>query len=342
MPFARRTTRRSRHLPRALALAAACFAPLAPLASLAAQEALVISDPVPLEKRVEIDKGKGLREMQKIIVPAVILRLSARGSLTVTNQGRFFETDGNTAKATAKFIVGGLDKAYIQGLAKQLQDDFVARLRSAGYTVLTYDDIKSHAEVTGMKRYKPDEIYGVPTGGPTGSKNTYLMAFPSDEQAIDPPFQGYGWGFRKIMKEMDAGLMVPEYLVDAPLLTGSKRNGISSRGASVSVLPEMTVGVYLPFSTPKGGWGWVTLKGPIGDLADSVGTIGEAKDNSPEFANALNKSLSLITGLGGISAKSGVYGMIPDRTLYTNALLRGVVSFHMAAERAIREEKNKP
>lgn len=330
---------RSRTVTVLLAVAALAAALL--VASTLSAQTVTLSDPVALEKRIDVDRGKGLREMQKIIVPAVLLRVSSRGSLTVTNQGRFFETDGNTAKATAKFIVGGLDKAYLQGLAKQLQDDFVARLRSAGYTVLTYDDIKANAEVTGMKRYKPDEVYGMPTGGPTGSKNTYLMAFPSDEQAIDPPFQGYAWGFRKVMKELDAGLMVPEYLVDAPLLTGSKKHGISSRGASVSVLPEMMVSVFLPFSTPKGGWGSIKLNGPMGDLADSVGTIGEAKDNSPEFANALNKSLSLITGLGGIQSKSGVYGMIPDRTLYTNALLRGVVSFHMAAETAIKVEKNK-
>lgn len=318
----------------AIALAALVAAPMS-------AQTVSIPDPVDLSKQVDVDKGKSLREMQKVIVPTVVLRLAARGSLTVVNQGRFFQTDGNTAKATAKFIVGGLDKAYIQGLAKQLQDDFVARLRSAGYTVLTYDDIKDHAEVTGMKRYKPDATYGVPADGYGATKNTYLWAFPTDDQAIDPPFQGYAWGFRKIMKELDAGLMVPEYTIEAPLLTGSKKHGVSSRGASVSVLPEMLVGAWLPVNTAKGGWGSIRLKSAIGDLADSIGTVGEAKDNSPEFANALSKSLSLITGLGGISAKSGVYGMIPDRALYTAALLRGAISFNMAAEAAIKEEKGK-
>jgi hypothetical protein len=51
--------------------------------------------------------------MDKIIVPAIVLRVAVKGGLTVMNRGRFFETDGNTAKAKAKFVVGGLDKEYI-------------------------------------------------------------------------------------------------------------------------------------------------------------------------------------------------------------------------------------
>ena len=195
--------------------------------------------------------------------------------------------------------------------------------------------------VVEMKRYKPDAAYGVPTGGPIGSKNTYLMAFPSDEQAIDPPMQGYLWGFRNVMKEQDAGIMVPEYLVDAPLLSGEKRNGVSSRGASVSVYPEMTMSVSLPFASAKGKWGWVTLKGMLGDLADSVGVVGEAKDDSPQFANALSKSLGMLTGTGAISAKSGIYGMKIDHEQYAAAVRRGAVSFNIAAQKALAAERGK-
>jgi hypothetical protein len=320
-------------------LAALALAPLqaqSPAAGL-----LSIPDPVALDKQIDLDGGKHLKDMKTIIIPTVLLRVSARGSLTVVNQGRFFETDGNTAKATAKFVVAGLDKAYIQDLARQLQNDLVARLRNAGFTVLTWDDIKANPEVVAMKRYKADAPYEVPTGGPTGSKNTYLMAFPSDEQAIDPPFQGYAWGFRKVAKDLDAGIMVPEYLVEAPLLTGAKKHGVSTRGVTVSVFPEMTVSAFMPFNTAKGAWGSLRLKSAIGDLADSVGTLGEAKDNSPEFANALSKGLAQLSGVGAISSKVNVWGMLVNRDAYATALRRGVVSVHIAAEKAITAERQK-
>lgn len=304
-----------------------------------AQSKLTISNPIDLGDKVSVDRGKVVRDLDKILVPTVVLRVAVKGGLTVMNRGRFWETDGNTAKAKAKFVVGGLDKEYLQNLAKSLQDDYVARLREAGFTVLTWDDVKSNALVAEMKRYKPDEKYGMPSGGQIGTSNTYLMAFPSDEQAIDPPFQGYGWGFRKVMKELDAGLMVPEYTVDAPLLSGEKEHGITSRGASVRVFPEMTMRVMLPFNTAKGNGGWVTMKGVMGELADSIGVVGEAKDDSPEFANALSKSLSMLSGLGGIQSKSGIYGMRVDQPRYAEAVQRGGMSYHIAAAKALAAER---
>lgn len=316
--------------------------PDSPASSAAVAAAVVIPDPIALGDQLSIDGGKHFKGMTKVLVPTVLVRLATRGSLSVVNQGRFFQTDGKTAKAKGKFVVAGLDKEYAQSLARQLHDDLVARLRSAGYTVLTYDDVKDNPEVAGMKRYKPDDEYGMPTGGPPGSKNTYVVAFPSDGQAIDPPFQGYAWGFRKVSKELDATLLVPEYVVDAPLLTGSKRHGAASRGASVSVFPEMMVNAYVAMATAKGAWGSIRLKQPLGDLADDVGQIGDAKDDSPKFANAIAAGLSEMSALGAdLQTKSGIWGMKLNRPAYTAGVLRGGGSFNVAAVQAMAAEKAK-
>jgi hypothetical protein len=313
-----------------------------PAQSRPAAPASAVADPIALGDQLNVDGEKQFRGMTKVLVPTVLVRLATRGSLSVVNQGRFFQTDGKTVKAKGKFVVAGLDKEYAQSLARQLHDDFVARLRSAGYTVLTYDDVKDHPEVAGMKRYKPDEEYGMPTGGPPGSKNTYVVAFPSDAQAIDPPFQGYAWGFRKVSKELDATLLVPEYVVDAPLLTGSKRHGVASRGATVSVFPEMLVNAYVALATPKGGWGSIRLKGPVGDLGDDVGQIGDAQDDSPKLANAIAAGLSEMSALGAdLQSKSGIWGMKLNRPAYTASVLRGGVSFNVAAVQAMAAEKSK-
>jgi hypothetical protein len=315
----------------------------APPVAPATAAAVTVAEPIALDGQFNVDGGKHLKGITKILVPTVVVRFSARGSLTVVNQGRFFQTDGKTAKAKGKFVVAGLDKDYVQALAKQLQDDYVARLREAGFEVLTFDDVKGHPEVVKMKRYGPDKDYGMPTGGgPPGSKNTYLMAFPTDDQAIDPPMQGYAWGFRHLIKELDATLMVPEYVIDAPLLTGSKKHGVSSRGATVSVFPEMIVTAYVPFVTAKSAWGSLRLKGPIVEVADAVGEMGEAKDDSPKFANALSAGLSQLSALGpDLQAKSGTWGMKVDRTAYSAGVLRGGVSFNIGALQAIAAERSR-
>ncbi len=326
----------------ALLTAAALVASPAVGPTLAAQSApLAIASPIPLAKSLNVDGEKQFKGADKILIPTVVVRFATRGSLTVVNQGRFFETDGKTAKAKGKFVVAGLDKEYVQGLALQIQNDLVARLRGAGYTVLTYDDIKGNPEVVAMKRHKADADYGMPTGGgPPGSKNTYLMAFPSDEQAIDPPFQGYAWGFRKLLKEMDVAMLVPEYIIDAPLLTGSKKHGVSSRGASVAVFPEMVANGFYFFATAKGGYGSIRLKDVIGDVADDVGEIGDAKDDSPKLANAIAAGLSQLSALGAdLQAKSGTWGLKVDRAKYSAGVIRGLGSLNMAATDAMRATK---
>ena len=320
-------------------LALALLVAVAPTMAAAQAAPITIQNPIDLSDQVNADNFNQLRGPKKILVPTALVRFATRGSLTVVNQGRFFQTGGGTARAKGKFIVAGLEKAYVQDLARQLQDDFIARLRAMGHTVLTYDDVKQHEEVLKMGRYQPDNDWGMPTGGPRGSKNTYLMAFPSDTQAIDPPFQGYGWGFRKVTKDLDAIVVVPEYIIDSPLLGGSRRHGVSSRSANVSISADMTMFAFFPFHTAKGGWGSFGLKGPFGDLGEDVGTIGDATDDSPRVANALASGLAQLTSLGGdMQTRTGTWGMRIDRAKYAEAVLRGGVSVNMEFARRAQEE----
>jgi hypothetical protein len=301
---------------------------------------IAIPEPIDLEGRVNLWNTDEFRGGQKkILIPTVLVRFATRGSLTVVNQGRFFESGGGTAKAKGKFVVAGLEKAYVQGIARQLQDDLVARLRAVGHTVLTFDDVRANEEVVKMGRYRDNADYGMPTGSPRGMPNDYVMAFPTDEQAIDPPFQGYGWGFRKVAKELDVMVIVPEYTIDAPLLGGSRRNGYGSRGASVGVTPDMMLMNNTPFWTPKMKGGSFALKAPIMELADSVGVIGDATDDSPRTANAIATGLAQLSPLGAnLQSRSGTWGMRIDPALYSAAVLRGAVSVNMAIEKAARDE----
>ena len=327
-------------------LIAAGFAALVAIPSLPREAAaqggmLTVASMVPLsEKDLTIDGEKRFKEIGKVIVPTIVVRYVAKGSLFVSNSGRFYETGGGTAKAKGKFIVGGLEKEYVQGLSKQLYDDLVARLRAAGYTVLAYDDIKDNPEVQKMGRLKDDKDFGMPTFSGLGTKNTYLLGFPSDEMAIDPPFQGYGWGFRKVAKDLDAGVMIVEFDIDAPQLSAGKRNGIATRSASVSVNGEMSVRARMSFWTPKMAWGNVWAKGAMDELGDEVGEIGEAKDDSPRFANALAAGLAALSPTGAdMQTKSGVWGMKINKELYTAAVHKAGASFNAAVASVAEKHK---
>ncbi len=319
-----------------LALSVSTFRPV-----LAQGAPLTVPDPINVGDKLDVRGEDELRGPRTILIPTVLLRLALKGSLTVVNSGRFYQTDGKTVRAKGKYMVAGLDKAYVQGLAKELQDDLAARLRAAGHTVLLYDDVKGDAEVMKMGRYKPEEGYGVPVDSPRGTNNSYLLATPTDDQAIDPPFQGYGWGFRKVAKDRDAIVLVPEYRVDAPLLGGSKRHGVTSRGASVSISADMQFYASMPFFTPKGKWGSVMTKASLEDVAtEDVGQIGEATDDSPKVANAIAAGLSALGSLGAdMQTKSGTWGMKLDKEKYTAAVLRGGASVNMGFAQIARDGK---
>ena len=94
--------------------------------------------------------------------------------------------------------------------------------------------------------------------------------------------------------------------------------------------------------TAKGAWGSIRLKGPMGDVADAVGEIGDAQDDSPRFANAIAAGLSAMGALGAdLQSKSGIWGMKLNRGAYTAGVLRGGMSFNVAAAQAIAAEKSK-
>jgi hypothetical protein len=308
--------------------------------SLGAQDGTVtIANPFPMpENDLRADGLRRFKDMPKILIPTVEARFALRGSLFVANQGGALDTRGGTARARGRYVVGGLDPEYMRGLVKQYHDDLVARLRAAGYEVLTYDDVKDLPEVQRMDRYRNNEDYGVPTMSPQGSRNDYAHVFPTEAQAINPPMQGYGWGFRKVARDLDAAVLVPVITIDAPTLSSSTRNGVSSRSAAVHVAPNMVVNVYAQFWTARMAWGSVYLKEPL-QVADTVGQIGEATDDSPRAANAIAAGLSALTGAGGMSTASGTYGMAINRDQYTAGFFRAAISHNMLLARLATENK---
>src|SRR5688572_13600893 len=94
------------------------------------------------EVKVQVNKPKSLGESTTFIVPTVFVKLPVAGKVFVSKQGGALSIIGggnaNSVKASAHYNVQGMDKAFAQKIAGKVYDDFVARLREAGYTVKTY------------------------------------------------------------------------------------------------------------------------------------------------------------------------------------------------------------
>lgn len=282
-----------------------------------------------------------------VVVPTAYVKLLVDGSVFVAKQGGGLGSlggaSGNSVKAKGSYKVAGIDKAYAQGLARQAYDDFVARLRGAGYTVLTYDDVKSRDYVASAARDTGGGDWGMPTEKVVGSRDTYVVAAPSDEMAFKVGFTGVFAEFIKYgrPKFTDAAIVIPTYTINAPLAAGETDSGFNRIEASVSVSPGMSLqhASAMWMGAPKVRMGGrnlpgVVTKAPVVNISDKAGTLSSV-DTSPTGANALSKALSLMGGGGSISSSSSEYTYTIDQTAYSAAALNGFASFNAEVAKAL-------
>lgn len=180
-------------------------------------------------ERVEFIQTRDFSESKTYLIPTVYLRVAARNATSVKNEG---------ARANSMVYVDGLEKAILQGLAKKVYDDLIAKVRAAGFTVLDYNDVK--AELAGMERMQPNPKFGFPTKLFTiGSPIDYAIVTPSDEQAID---WGSAWPispYKDIIKTRNAVVVVPEIYFNLPEVYGKKDSGWFGKSASIEIAPTM-------------------------------------------------------------------------------------------------------
>lgn len=289
---------------------------------------------------VNVGKEKHLKDSNTLIIPTVYVGFPVEGKVGVSKQGSALQTLGggnaNSVKASASFTVSGLDKALAQGIAKQIQDDLVAQLRAAGYTVLTYDDIKDRDFVKGADRTDMAKDGAGMILSPPGAPDL-MWVTPTDEQSFKTGMNGGVFNqFIRFGKPRftDGILLVPQFTFTAPQLVGSTGAGYSTISAAVDAFPTMLLNsASVPWMTNKpkvemggGNAAGVVLKAPV-KLADNVGTLAK-EDKTPTAANALSKGLSMLSGAGSISASSAKYVMTIDQAAYTAAALKGAREFN--------------
>lgn len=302
------------------------------LLALAATTAFAASG---LNVTLQNSREKNFGASPVIIVPTVYVKLPVSGHIFVAKQGSALSTIGggnaNTVRASARYTVKGLDKALAQQIAAKVYDDFVGRLRDAGYTVKTYADIKDDAVVRSAQREAGDAPLGLPTENDQARTVTWAVASPTDEQA----FRGgmVGGVFNQFMsggrsKLGEGTIVIPTYVITAPQIGGTTRGGYATIHAGISSAPGMNLQfAIVQLLTEKGGWGDSRLKQPVNNITEKAGEL-KARDTTDKAGNDFSKALSTLTGAGQINTKSTQFTFTIDPAAYTSGVLAGTGAFN--------------
>ena len=237
--------------------------------------------------RIKVVDPKGLAA-QTYFVPGVNLVISCSGSVWAQSK-----KGGANAQAHGKFYVQGLDKSLVQELARKVQDDFVAKLRATGATVLTYDDLKSDPLVAGHGRRTADAKWNLPTR----SKDplTYIIATPTDAQAFEPGLAASAaFWLHAMAKEKKLIVLLPEITFTVPQMWGEVDAGYKRDSAGIAVNSTMLLqaaAIYV--DNPQGSFTNIQIqthgKRPA---AEVTGTIKKLSEDKTQFSSSWGRSSS--------------------------------------------------
>jgi hypothetical protein len=233
-------------------------------------------------------------------------------------------------------MVSGIDKQFAQELAGKVQADLIARMKAAGLTVKSYDEVKGDPEWAKQDRFEPNKDYGMPTDDQGGIN--YIIAAPSDEQAIKGGLRGYVWGLRKFAKNVDAIAIVPRYTFESPQMAGEKSASYSTTKASIEVQPGVTLIMAMTqFVDQDEKGGYTMLPGGYREVADNVGEL--IKGGTDKYN--LGSTSGFMGSQGSITGVKSVWLFKVDRAAYTDAIMYGASSYNQNLVDQIMKQHNK-
>lgn len=225
-----------------------------------------------------------IKDSRTYFVPTVTLHLSHHGSVRIRNEAR-----GASASARADYGVEGIDRDLAQRLATQIQEDLVAKLRAAGFNVVTWADAGDHASLARRDRMEMDATMGLPSSKDVSGMLFYMVANPTDQQAIRT---GRGWApliYKDVAAERSAVMLWPEIWFDYPQVMASRSTGRRSASASVAVEPGMNMRYFsIGVVNGRGAGGAITAVGPI-EVSDNVGSVEQVSSTSTRIASNIGR-----------------------------------------------------
>jgi hypothetical protein len=300
--------------------------------------------PIPFEGKLEVNaiNPEDLLDYNRtVIIPTVYVTLLTGGRQTAVRQSGLLSSGNATARASMNFSVQGVDAALAQSLAEQAYADVVMRMKAAGYTVLTWNDVKSRDVFQSMSR-EPQNLV-------TKSENNmnWLTAAPSAEQHFKIGFTGV---FAEMTsggksKFMDATVIVPSYTVVAPQTWSEASQGYKSVSAEVNIAPGMNLQhagapwMGAPKSRIMRGGPGVWLKANTINISTNVGEAIKTADTTPQTANVVAGVLSMLSGVGNIQRSSSEYSFKVQPAAYLAGAMAGISRFNAELAKVAQEAK---
>ncbi|MBY0491681.1 MAG: hypothetical protein K2R93_17715 [Gemmatimonadaceae bacterium] len=262
--------------------------------------------------------GGDLGDSKTYFVPTYDLLVSVSGSVWSKKGG---------AQAHGRFFVDGLDKPLMHAIARKLQDDLVARIRAAGFTALTYDDLKGEPDVAGRGLDADEDKWGFPVRKITPL--SYIIAAPSEAQQFNNPIQGPAWPWKGLAKAKDLVVLSPELRFTLPQMWGVTRAGVTANEAGIATDPAMILEAGTIHSIGRKGGGETVQIDRHGQrlAAESAGTITQLKQDRTDFSAAWKRV-------------SGDYSMSIDRTAFEDGVMRvGLAINAMLVDKLVKAHK---
>jgi len=273
--------------------------------------------------------GRGIdmfTSSKTIMVPGVYVQTMVRGEQKASNNG---------AHSKTSVVVKGITNELGQTLATALYQDLIKRLRDSGWTVLTYQDIKSDpkvaedvADIDHMPFDKDLGFIGFEKDYTGRGDKTWMMSSPKGIPVFDFDFTG-NWppisDFEKIGRAIGATPVLPRYVFTAPVMYSETGRGYKRSIAKTGLVPAMEM---------RGGYSYIIY--PYGSIAinhnmrlsENIGTIEKVSASSSE-------NRTLFIGNVFRTMSKGSYVMNLDIPAYKKAALQAGKDLNKAAVEAI-------
>lgn len=273
------------------------------------------------DNALKVAHGGLVADGQAILVPTAIMHFSIGGSMWVQAK-----SGGANAQGHAVYVTHGLERKALQDISQKIVDDLVARLRAAGYTVKTWEDVKNDPEIAKWELNADDKDVGMPTDG--NGDQTFVTVGPTDAQMIKYGITGLHWKFRGIAKSQNVSILIPEYWFNSPQINMDKEKGYKRSSVSIDAEPSLRMAPAIAWLlNPKGGGGAIQLNGLgyVNFMTDSVGVVTMAKTDK--------------TDLGFMKKMKVGYEMTVDPKLYAAGAIHEGMVFNQAIARVAAKEK---
>lgn len=263
-------------------------------------------------KQLDVTGVKYLKTSKKILLPTVNVEVLNWGKITSVTQTSALQTLGGASNSTSRStmeVAIASDVPALRAVAAELYTDLAAKLRAAGWEVITYDEAKSNPVLANIRLDAMDPEIGAPVRKVNLGKQKmhYTQATPPGMPSMATGMTMPMWGLRSMLTEMGTHALETTYRFDTVALEAKSRHGLTTNTASTSAQANLVL-AYADgfFLSSKLAGGWVRLKSPQAIVGD-IGEIKQVEDATPRAANALSKGLSVLGGGGAINSTKGIY-----------------------------------